>query len=73
MCRRGSRRHNERNGTSSRCDKLGNTIVPSGYTIAIHISSNNSVVGTNGAIAPPVSATIVNLVFRVTTYKLEAT
>jgi hypothetical protein len=40
--------------------------VPSGYSIAIAESSNASVIGTNGVIAPPASATNVDLVFTVT-------
>jgi hypothetical protein len=40
--------------------------LPSGYTIAIHNSSNTVVVDTYGVIAPPAAATTVNLVFTVT-------
>ncbi|MCR8634179.1 discoidin domain-containing protein [Paenibacillus radicis (ex Xue et al. 2023)] len=40
--------------------------VPPGYTIAIHTSSNTEVVGINGVITPPVSPTLVDLVFRIT-------
>ncbi|MFD0678675.1 MULTISPECIES: fibronectin type III domain-containing protein [unclassified Paenibacillus] len=40
--------------------------VPPGYTIAIHTSSNTEVIGINGAIAPPLSPTLVDLVFTIT-------
>jgi hypothetical protein len=40
--------------------------VPNGYTIAINTSSDTGVIGTNGVITPPATATPVNLVFKVT-------
>ncbi|MFC5404298.1 hemoblobin-interacting domain-containing protein, partial [Cohnella soli] len=47
--------------------------VPSGYTIAIKSSSNTAVIGINGTITPPATATSVNLVFTITRTSNSAT
>ncbi|MFC5404297.1 S-layer homology domain-containing protein, partial [Cohnella soli] len=47
--------------------------VPSGYTITIKSSSNTAVIGINGTITPPATATSVNLVFTITRTSNSAT